>query len=83
MTSLHTLPVAATALPPGRHLLILLLLASATQLGRLAARLAHARAPAMTDDREAAALTLADGRRVLAVYEGGRLVAVLQDLDRL
>jgi hypothetical protein len=81
MTTLHTLP--APALPPGRQWLVLLLLATAGALGRLAARMARRTQPTVTAEREVAALPRAGGGRAAAVYEDGRLVGVLEGVDRL
>lgn len=82
MATLQVLP-AAPALPPGRQALVLLLLAAAAGLGRLAARLARRTEPQGVQAREVVALAGPDGGRAAAVYEGGRLIGVIEGVDRL
>jgi hypothetical protein len=83
MTTLQTLPAPVAGLPPGRQLMVLLLLAAATALGRLAAQMARRPQPVEAGVREIVALPRADGGPAAAVYEGGRLVGVIEGIDRL
>lgn len=83
MATLESLPAARPALPAGRQLLVLLLLGAAHALDRIAARLARPAAPERAAVvREVMPLGGADGG-ALGVYEDGRLVGVIDGVQRL
>lgn len=83
MATLQSLPAARPALPAGRQVLVLLLLGAAQVLDRLAAQLARPPAvPHAAIEREAMPLGGAGGGS-LGVYEDGRLIGVIEGLQRL
>ena len=83
MATLQSLPAARIALPGGRQLLVLLLLGAAHALDRLAAQLARPPAAARAAvEREVMPLGGVDGG-ALGVYEDGRLIGVLDGVQRL